>query len=202
MAENRPCPDPEDDPASGLDAAEAPAGDPPPAAAAADSAPGDAYQGRARLAEERLAEVIEAYRTLKTDNEAFRDRTARNLERRFDKPWHEVVRETVLEPLGMTATTARLSSVPGYHLAMPHDFSAGQLGRIALLKSDRTMHAAGGHVTTAGDIARFLVAQLNGGRVAGRRVFPAAAIEETHRQMVSQDRAFSFVYPHLALPAG
>ena len=84
MAENRPFPDPEDDPASGLDAAEAPAGDPPPAAAATDSALGDAHQGRARLAEERLAEVIEAYRTLKTDNEAFRDRTARNLERRFD----------------------------------------------------------------------------------------------------------------------
>jgi molecular chaperone GrpE len=84
VAENRPFPDPEDDPASGLDAAEAPAGDPPPAAAAADNAPSDAYQGRARLAEERLAEVIEAYRTLKTDNEAFRDRTARNLERRFD----------------------------------------------------------------------------------------------------------------------
>lgn len=115
------------------------------------------------------------------------------LERRFGKPWHETVRETVLEPLGMTATTARLSSVPGYHLAMPHDFGAGQLGRIALLKSDRTMHAAGGHVTTAGDIARFLVAQLNGGRVGGRRLVPAAAIEETHRQMVSQDRAFSFV---------
>ena len=84
MAENRPFPDPEDDPASGPDAAEAPAGDPLPAAAAADSASGDAFQGRARLAEERLAEVIEAYRTLKTDNEAFRDRTARNLERRFD----------------------------------------------------------------------------------------------------------------------
>jgi molecular chaperone GrpE len=40
---------------------------------------------RARAAEERLAEVVEAYRKLKTDNEAFRDRTTRNLERRFDQ---------------------------------------------------------------------------------------------------------------------
>lgn len=115
------------------------------------------------------------------------------LERRFAKPWHEVVREAVLEPLGMTATTARLSGVPQFRMAMPHDFLAGELGRIALLKSDRTMHAAGGHVTTAGDIARFLIAQLNEGRVHGRRAVPAAAIAATHRQTVTQDRQFSFV---------
>jgi molecular chaperone GrpE len=82
VAENRPFPDPEDDPAFGPEVAEAPAADPTPVPT--EAAPGDAYQGRARLAEERLAEVMTAYRTLKTDNEAFRDRTARNLERRFD----------------------------------------------------------------------------------------------------------------------
>lgn len=42
-------------------------------------------EGRARLAEDRLAEVLKAYRTMKTDNESFRDRTTRNLERRFDQ---------------------------------------------------------------------------------------------------------------------
>jgi molecular chaperone GrpE len=39
---------------------------------------------RARLAEDRLSEVLEAYRQLKTDNETFRERTSRNLERRFE----------------------------------------------------------------------------------------------------------------------
>jgi molecular chaperone GrpE len=43
------------------------------------------YQGRARLAEERLAEVLDAYRKLKAETEAHRDRTTRNLERRFDQ---------------------------------------------------------------------------------------------------------------------
>jgi molecular chaperone GrpE len=42
-----------------------------------------AYHQRARLAEDRLAEVLAAYRTIKTDNEGFRERTTRNLQRRF-----------------------------------------------------------------------------------------------------------------------
>ena len=116
------------------------------------------------------------------------------LERRRRRPWHEVVRETVLEPLGMSGATARISTVPAHRLAMPHDLVEGRVARIALLKSDRTMHAAGGHVLTADDAARFLLAQLNGGRVRGRRGVPAEAVALTHRPNTPQDRDFSFVH--------
>jgi molecular chaperone GrpE len=44
-----------------------------------------AFQQRAQLAEDRLAEVLNAYRKLKTENEAFRERFTKNLERRFDQ---------------------------------------------------------------------------------------------------------------------
>jgi molecular chaperone GrpE len=44
-----------------------------------------AYFRRAKLAEDRLAEVLAAYRQVKTDNEGYRDRITRNLERRFDQ---------------------------------------------------------------------------------------------------------------------
>jgi molecular chaperone GrpE len=43
------------------------------------------FERRARLAEDRLAEVLGAYRQLKTDNESFRERATKNLERRFDQ---------------------------------------------------------------------------------------------------------------------
>ncbi len=115
------------------------------------------------------------------------------IERRLRRPWQDVVGEMVLQPLGMRATSARISSVPSYRLAMPHDFVNGELARIPLLKSDRTMHAAGGHVTTPADLARFLVAQLNGGRVRGERGVPAAAVAEMRKQSVAQDRASAFV---------
>lgn len=45
----------------------------------------EAFHQRARLAEDRLAEVLGAYRSLRTENEGFRDRTAKNIERRFDQ---------------------------------------------------------------------------------------------------------------------
>jgi molecular chaperone GrpE len=53
-------------------------------AAPADTA-SSAYLQRAQLAEDRLGEVLAAYRTLRTENEGFRERQTRNLERRFDQ---------------------------------------------------------------------------------------------------------------------
>ena len=50
-----------------------------------DPGAADAFQKRANLAEDRLTEVLNAYRQLKTENDGFRDRITRNLERRFDQ---------------------------------------------------------------------------------------------------------------------
>jgi molecular chaperone GrpE len=78
VAEKKPAKDGEEDPppeeaASGLadllEPAEAPSAD---------------AEQRARLAEDRLSEVLDAYRKLKTENETFRDRTTRNVERKFE----------------------------------------------------------------------------------------------------------------------
>jgi molecular chaperone GrpE len=46
---------------------------------------GNPLEQRARLAEDRLAEVMAAYRTLKNENEDFRERQSRNMERRFEQ---------------------------------------------------------------------------------------------------------------------
>lgn len=45
----------------------------------------DAYLRRAQLAEDRLGEVLGAYRKLRHENEGYRDRLTRNLERRFEQ---------------------------------------------------------------------------------------------------------------------
>lgn len=49
------------------------------------AAPANPNEQRARLAEDRLAEVLGAYRTLKQENEDVRERQSRNLERRFEQ---------------------------------------------------------------------------------------------------------------------
>ena len=93
----------------------------------------------------------------------------------------------------MRDTTARLSSVERT-LAMPHAMEGGALRRIPLYKSDRTMHAAGGHATTARDLARFVIAHLNEGRVRGAQGVPGSAIAASQRREIDQDRGFSFVH--------
>ena len=50
-----------------------------------ESAEAPPAEARARLAEDRLSEVLAAYRKLKAENETFRERTSRNLERRFEQ---------------------------------------------------------------------------------------------------------------------
>jgi molecular chaperone GrpE len=52
---------------------------------AADADASEQLRQRARLAEDRLAEVLAAYRQVKSENEGFRERVSRNLERRFDQ---------------------------------------------------------------------------------------------------------------------
>ena len=43
------------------------------------------FERRARLAEDRLTEVLAAYRQVKTENEGFRERVTRDMERQFDR---------------------------------------------------------------------------------------------------------------------
>ena len=50
-----------------------------------DPGPAEAFHQRARLAEDRLAEVLSAYRKLKAETEAYKERATRNIERRYDQ---------------------------------------------------------------------------------------------------------------------
>lgn len=56
-----------------------------------EAGPAEAFHQRARLAEDRLAEVLAAYRKLKSETEAHRERTTRNLERRYQSRHEELL---------------------------------------------------------------------------------------------------------------
>jgi molecular chaperone GrpE len=75
----------EDEPKAAEQAAEEGSGLAPVLAPPPDLGAAEAYHQRARLAEDRLGEVLGAYRKLKLENEAHRERTAKNIERRFDQ---------------------------------------------------------------------------------------------------------------------
>lgn len=118
------------------------------------------------------------------------------LEAATGEDWQTLVARTVLEPAGMTSTTAFPSQVPAQLLAMPHRMTPTGAECVAMGKEDSTMHAAGGHVATMGDLGRWIAVNLGHGRIDGRQVFPAAAVDMTHRLETEQDRRFGPYHRH------
>lgn len=124
------------------------------------------------------------------------------LEEVYGVSWKEVVRREVLQPLGMVSTSAYRSRLDPDRIAYPHSMAPAVPGggedggsrtafeRIRLVKDDGNLHAAGGHFTTAGDLARYVAAHLGGGTLDGDRVLPEGPVRLTHEAHVAQDRRF------------
>ncbi len=105
--------------------------------------------------------------------------------------WKELLQREVFKPLGMNSTSAYLSKIDPHRLAMPYVAEEKGYRRLHYAKSDANMHAAGGHVSTVLDLAKWLQAHINSGRIAGKQVFPEKVVAETHRKQADQDRNFA-----------
>lgn len=118
--------------------------------------------------------------------------TSMAMERVAGDDWRDVLAREVFTPLGMNRTTGYVSRArrQGWELAMPYEQLGEGLVEMPYYKSDQTMHAAGGLLTTASDLARWLEANLNGGRLDGRQVLPAAAVREAHRKQAELEASF------------
>lgn len=110
------------------------------------------------------------------------------LDRRDRSGWKGVVQREVFEPLGMQSTTAWTSKGDADRMAQPYGPGANGMSRVDYAKRDENMQAAGGHLSTASDLSRYLVAHLNRGRVGGRQAIPEAAIVLTQRMQAEQRR--------------
>ena len=89
--------------------------------------------------------------------------------------WEDFIAARILTPLGMSQTRARHSdALSGGNVASTHAFVDGTLQRITPLTSNNT-NAAGGINTTADDIAKWLMVQLDSGRTGGTRLWTQRA---------------------------
>jgi len=106
------------------------------------------------------------------------------------KDWKTVVEERVLTPIGMSSTTANISTVPFEELALPYRSTAIGYDKLYLAKADVNMHAAGGHFSTVHDMTRFLRAMINDGKINNESIFDSALIQSSRVPLTSQDRSF------------
>lgn len=119
------------------------------------------------------------------------------LQRVTGEPWQRSLDRLLFDPLGMGHTSAYMSEAQAWEPAAPYQWGE----RISQLKTDETMHAAGGMVTSASDLARWLEAQLTQGRLDGRQVIPAPAVREAHRMQATLSARFG-PYPRFGYGFG
>lgn len=115
------------------------------------------------------------------------------LEQKFAQPWQDQLATTLFAPLGMARTSAYISEAKakGWPLAKPYSAqSTDRHAPLYLEKSDETMQAAGGIVSTANDLSRFLIAELSDGKLSGRRVFPKDVIAQSHATQAVTDSSY------------
>lgn len=90
------------------------------------------------------------------------------VERVTGKRWQDALCDLVFKPLGMNRTTAYMSEAKKKPMATPYRVNRkGAVEVVSPTKTDPTMHAAGGIVTTPEDLAKWLNANIeaNGGGI-------------------------------------
>jgi CubicO group peptidase (beta-lactamase class C family) len=103
-------------------------------------------------------------------------------------PWPEVLATKIFTPLSMRSTFASIPPASLPVAAGYGDIEHGQFRR-RQPKVARTMHPAGGMFSTAGDLARWLIANMN----EGAGVFPARVIRDLHAPQVSLSRRYRHI---------
>ena len=109
------------------------------------------------------------------------------------KPWQAQLQARIFAPLRMAHTTTRASEADarGWTVAKPYAFIAADRNvPLYLRKADATMHAAGGMLSSAPDLATFLVAQLGDGKVDRKQRLPASVIRASHARQATTDSKY------------
>jgi CubicO group peptidase (beta-lactamase class C family) len=97
-------------------------------------------------------------------------------------PFEQYVRDRILLPLGMARTCFSTAEAKGR--ATGYRYWFGRPVAFSGLPSSRHHLGASGMYSSAEDLSRFLIAQLNGGQVEGRSILTPKGIEEMHRPAV------------------
>lgn len=94
--------------------------------------------------------------------------------------WRELIAEKVFAPAGMSDSFTVMAEAEKGEMAQGYLGGFDAAYRTELTKTDSQMHAAGGAVSTAADLARWLIINLNQGVIDGEQAFPRRAITQIH----------------------
>jgi CubicO group peptidase (beta-lactamase class C family) len=111
--------------------------------------------------------------------------------------WRRFLETAVYRPAGLRETYAHVSGLDARRIAKPHGFGPDNTFITRKFeKTNETMNSAGGHLATLNDLARWMIIQMDSGRIDGKQVFPEAAVAISHRLIARHtvDRSKRFAY--------
>ncbi len=107
------------------------------------------------------------------------------------KPWEIYLRENIFAPLGMMNTLALSADITkSLNRSVPHTLVNGQLTAIPYCQIDG-MAPCGSISSSVNDMSKWVLVQLNDGKVGQRQIIPTSAIEATRQP---QDYVGSITY--------
>lgn len=113
------------------------------------------------------------------------------MEKATGETWQQIVERKLFQPLGLKSTTAYASKAKASgDFALPYLAAANGAFDELPYKEDSTMHAAGGISSSAEDLAKWLILNMNGGKYAGQQIISAASLEEVLAPQINQRRDF------------
>jgi CubicO group peptidase (beta-lactamase class C family) len=100
------------------------------------------------------------------------------------KNWQDVLQEKVFGPLGLKQTSSYVSKIRAAKLTIAdsylYDPASGEVMRSPIDKQDNNMQSAGGIVTSLNDLSRWLIANINNGKIDSKQVIPADVMQIVH----------------------
>jgi len=103
------------------------------------------------------------------------------------KPYEQVVKERIFEPLGMSRSTFFAHEAITFPVSVGHSYDpvSGAGPTIARpYPIPRTSNPAGGIISTVGDLLRFAALHLQGGQAGERRLLDSVSVEAMQRPQV------------------
>ncbi len=108
----------------------------------------------------------------------------------MNKSWCDLMKEKIFIPLKMNNTSCRISDYKKAELPKAYNTKNGEVETLPFLKTDKTMHAAGGIVSTTNDLCNWLIFNLNDGEFNGKQILSRISMREIHSPQIRLKKTF------------